>query len=111
MQLPICPASSPYIVRDRTIYSGSSEKEYGTSLSDSVFIELSAKQLAKDGNGVDVSGLKRIHRALEDKIEPVSATLFVWKPSDHSMYGHAALQIGRGRVNVEPDADEIRFFN
>lgn len=87
------------------------EKEYGTSLSDSVFTELSAKQLAKDGNGVDVSGLKRIHRALEDKIEPVSATLFVWKPSDHSMYGHAALQIGRGRVNVEPDADEIRFFN
>ena len=34
------------------------EKEYGTSLSDSVFTEASAKQLAKDGNGVDVSGLK-----------------------------------------------------
>ncbi|MBN8157110.1 hypothetical protein J0J30_24245, partial [Vibrio vulnificus] len=34
-------------------------------------------------------------------MSPVSATMYIWKPSDHSTLGHAALQIGQGRTQLE----------
>ncbi|AOM40843.1 MARTX multifunctional-autoprocessing repeats-in-toxin holotoxin RtxA [Xenorhabdus hominickii] len=82
-------------------------KEYGQSVSDAVFSDLTSHKLSKDGKGIDVSGLRKLHQAIEQQLSPVSATLFVWKPSDHSRLGHAALQIGQGRVeiNVENAGD------
>ncbi|WP_017223230.1 MARTX multifunctional-autoprocessing repeats-in-toxin holotoxin RtxA [Moritella dasanensis] len=84
-------------------------KEYGQAVADAVFNDLHKNDLAKDSKGVDVAGLKKIHRAIEQQISPVSATLFIWKPSDHSSLGHAAMQIGQGRVQV--DAQDAPDFN
>ncbi|OTA18699.1 RTX cytotoxin [Xenorhabdus beddingii] len=84
-------------------------KEYGQSVADTVFSNLSAPELSKDGKGIDISGLRKVHQAIEQQLSPVSATLFVWKPSDHSRLGHAALQIGQGRVQI--NAEKAGEFN
>ncbi|PHM39499.1 Autotransporter adhesin [Xenorhabdus mauleonii] len=84
-------------------------KEYGQSVTDTVFANLQPRDLAKDGKGIDVSGLKKVHQAIEQQLSPISATLFVWKPSDHSRLGHAALQIGQGRVQIS--AEDAGDFN
>ncbi|MBD2822529.1 MARTX multifunctional-autoprocessing repeats-in-toxin holotoxin RtxA [Xenorhabdus sp. 42] len=84
-------------------------KEYGQSVAETVFADLQPRDLAKDGKGVDISGLKKIHQAIEQQLSPISATLFVWKPSDHSQLGHAALQIGQGRVQIS--AEDAGDFN
>lgn len=78
--------------------------EYGQTVADTIFAGLSAKDLAKDGKGIDIAGLKKVHLAIEQHLSPVSATLFLWKPSDHSALGHAALQIGQGRTQLEGQA-------
>ncbi|TQP29187.1 MARTX multifunctional-autoprocessing repeats-in-toxin holotoxin RtxA [Vibrio cholerae] len=78
--------------------------EYGQTVADTVFAGLSAKDLAKDGKGIDIAGLNKVHQAIEQHLSPVSATLFLWKPSDHSALGHAALQIGQGRTQLEGQA-------
>ncbi|MBD2813618.1 MARTX multifunctional-autoprocessing repeats-in-toxin holotoxin RtxA [Xenorhabdus sp. Flor] len=84
-------------------------REYGQSVTETVFSNLNARDLAKDGKGIDVSGLKKIHQAIEQQLSPISATLFIWKPSDHSRLGHAALQIGHGRIEVS--AENAGEFN
>ncbi|CAM3160191.1 MARTX multifunctional-autoprocessing repeats-in-toxin holotoxin RtxA [Xenorhabdus nematophila] len=84
-------------------------REYGQSVTDAVFANLNTRDLAKDGKGIDVSGLKKVHHAIEQQLSPVSATLFVWKPSDHSSLGHAALQIGQGRIQIS--AEKAGEFN
>ncbi|MDF4535580.1 RTX toxin RtxA, partial [Vibrio parahaemolyticus] len=48
--------------------------------------------------------LNKVHQAIEQHLSPVSATLYIWKPSDHSALGHAALQIGQGRTQLEGQA-------
>ncbi|OQN43614.1 RTX toxin RtxA [Vibrio cholerae] len=78
--------------------------EYGQTVADTIFAGLSAKDLAKDGKGVDIAGLNKVHQAIEQHLSPVSATLYIWKPSDHSALGHAALQIGQGRTQLEGQA-------
>ncbi|MDC9593659.1 MARTX multifunctional-autoprocessing repeats-in-toxin holotoxin RtxA [Xenorhabdus sp. IM139775] len=84
-------------------------REYGQPIADAVFANVQARSLAKDGKGIDVSGLKKIYQAIEQQLSPVSATLFVWQPSDHSRLGHAALQIGQGRIQVS--AEDAGEFN
>ncbi|WP_047678769.1 MULTISPECIES: MARTX multifunctional-autoprocessing repeats-in-toxin holotoxin RtxA [Xenorhabdus] len=84
-------------------------REYGQSVTEIVFSNLNARDLAKDGKGIDISGLKKIHQAIEQQLSPISATLFIWKPSDHSRLGHAALQIGHGRIEVS--AENAEEFN
>ncbi|WP_319924498.1 MARTX multifunctional-autoprocessing repeats-in-toxin holotoxin RtxA [Xenorhabdus littoralis] len=84
-------------------------REYGQPMADTVFANLQSRDLAKDGKGIDVSGLRKIHQAIEQQLSPVSATLFVWKPSDHSRLGHAALQIGQGRIQIS--AEKAEEFN
>ncbi|MBI6549852.1 MARTX multifunctional-autoprocessing repeats-in-toxin holotoxin RtxA [Xenorhabdus lircayensis] len=87
-------------------------REYGQPMADTVFANLSSRDLSKDGKGIDVSGLRKVHQAIEQQVSPVSATLFVWKPSDHSRLGHAALQIGQGRIQVSTkDAGEFNEKN
>ncbi|WP_084720279.1 MARTX multifunctional-autoprocessing repeats-in-toxin holotoxin RtxA [Vibrio neptunius] len=83
--------------------------EYGQAIADSIFAGLSANELAKDGKGIDITGLNRVHQALEQHMSPVSATMYIWKPSDHSALGHAALQIGQGRTQI--DAQAAADFN
>ncbi|ENM3932433.1 MARTX multifunctional-autoprocessing repeats-in-toxin holotoxin RtxA [Vibrio cholerae] len=78
--------------------------EYGQTVADTIFAGLSAKDLAKDGKGIDIAGLNKVHQAIEQHQSPVSATLYIWKPSDHSALGHAALQIGQGRTQLEGQA-------
>ncbi|CSE23406.1 RTX toxin RtxA [Vibrio cholerae] len=78
--------------------------EYGQTVADTIFAGLSAKDLAKDGKGIDIAGLNKVHQAIEQHLSPVSATLYIWKPSDHSVLGHAALQIGQGRTQLEGQA-------
>ncbi|MDB6370394.1 MARTX multifunctional-autoprocessing repeats-in-toxin holotoxin RtxA [Photorhabdus bodei] len=78
-------------------------KEYGQDVSDAVFSNLKASDLSMDGKGIDVSGLGKIHQAIEQHLSPISATLFVWKPSDHSELGHVAMQIGQGRAHINTD--------
>ncbi|HGE6133808.1 TPA: MARTX multifunctional-autoprocessing repeats-in-toxin holotoxin RtxA [Vibrio cholerae] len=78
--------------------------EYGQTVADTIFAGLSAKDLAKDGKGIDIAGLNKVHQAVEQHLSPVSATLYIWKPSDHSALGHAALQIGQGRTQREGQA-------
>ncbi len=75
--------------------------EYGQTIADTIFAGLTAHDLAKDGKGIDIAGLKKVHLAIEQHLSPVSATLFLWKPSDHSALGHAALQISQGRTQLE----------
>lgn len=77
--------------------------EYGQTIADTIFAGLTAHDLAKDGKGIDIAGLKKVHLAIEQHLSPVSATLFLWKPSDHSALGHAALQIGQGRNQINTD--------
>ncbi|MDE9482109.1 MARTX multifunctional-autoprocessing repeats-in-toxin holotoxin RtxA [Xenorhabdus bovienii] len=84
-------------------------REYGQEVAETVFSNLKSRDLSKDGKGIDVSGLRKVHKAIEQQLSPVSATLFVWKPSDHSQLGHAALQIGQGRVQVS--AEDAEGFN
>ncbi len=74
--------------------------EYGQTVADTIFAGLSAK----DGKGIDIAGLNKVHQAIEQHLSPVSATLYIWKPSDHSALGHAALQIGQGRTQLEGQA-------
>lgn len=83
--------------------------EYGQTVADTIFAGLSVKDLAKDGKGIDIAGLKKVHLAIEQHLSPVSATLFLWKPSDHSALGHAALQIGQGRNQIS--ADQAQAYN
>ncbi|MGT3785504.1 MARTX multifunctional-autoprocessing repeats-in-toxin holotoxin RtxA [Vibrio cholerae] len=83
--------------------------EYGQTVADTIFAGLSAKDLAKDGKGIDSAGLNKVHQAIEQHLSPVSATLYIWKPSDHSALGHAALQIGQGRTQLEGQA--AAYFN
>ncbi|EGR4215576.1 MARTX multifunctional-autoprocessing repeats-in-toxin holotoxin RtxA [Vibrio cholerae] len=78
--------------------------EYGQTVADTIFAGLSAKDLAKEGKGIDIAGLNKVHQAIEQHLSPVSATLYIWKPSDHSALGHAALQIGQGRTQLEGQA-------
>ncbi|HDZ9494823.1 TPA: MARTX multifunctional-autoprocessing repeats-in-toxin holotoxin RtxA [Vibrio cholerae] len=78
--------------------------EYGQTVADTIFAGLSAKDLAKDGKGIDIAGLNKVHQAIEQHMSPVSATMYIWKPSDHSTLGHAALQIGQGRTQLEGEA-------
>ncbi|MGL1029087.1 MARTX multifunctional-autoprocessing repeats-in-toxin holotoxin RtxA [Vibrio vulnificus] len=78
--------------------------EYGQVVADTIFAGLSANDLAKDGKGIDIAGLNKVHKAIEDHLSPVSATMYIWKPSDHSALGHAALQIGQGRTQLEGQA-------
>ncbi|HAS6240756.1 TPA: MARTX multifunctional-autoprocessing repeats-in-toxin holotoxin RtxA [Vibrio vulnificus] len=75
--------------------------EYGQVVADTIFARLSANDLAKDGKGIDIAGLNKVHQAIEQHMSPVSATMYIWKPSDHSALGHAALQIGQGRTQLE----------
>ncbi|HAT8487085.1 TPA: MARTX multifunctional-autoprocessing repeats-in-toxin holotoxin RtxA [Vibrio vulnificus] len=75
--------------------------EYGQVVADTIFAGLSANDLAKDGKGIDIAGLNKVHQAIEQHMSPVSATMYIWKPSDHSALGHAALQIGQGRTQLE----------
>ncbi|WP_323854280.1 MARTX multifunctional-autoprocessing repeats-in-toxin holotoxin RtxA [Xenorhabdus koppenhoeferi] len=84
-------------------------REYGQPIADAVFANVQARDLAKDGKGIDVSGLRKVHQAIEQQLSPVSATLFIWKPSDHSRLGHAALQIGQGRIQIS--AEDAGDFN
>ncbi|HDY7443924.1 TPA: MARTX multifunctional-autoprocessing repeats-in-toxin holotoxin RtxA [Vibrio vulnificus] len=78
--------------------------EYGQVVADTIFARLSANDLAKDGKGIDIAGLNKVHQAIEQHMSPVSATMYIWKPSDHSTLGHAALQIGQGRTQLEGQA-------
>lgn len=78
--------------------------EYGQAVADTIFAGLSANDLAKDGKGIDIAGLNKVHKAIEQHMSPVSATMYIWKPSDHSTLGHAALQIGQGRTQLEGQA-------
>ncbi|MDA0129068.1 MARTX multifunctional-autoprocessing repeats-in-toxin holotoxin RtxA [Vibrio sp. MarTm2] len=78
--------------------------EYGQVVADTIFARLSANELAKDGKGIDIAGLNKVHQAIEQHMSPVSATMYIWKPSDHSTLGHAALQIGQGRTQLEGQA-------
>ncbi|HAS8345486.1 TPA: MARTX multifunctional-autoprocessing repeats-in-toxin holotoxin RtxA [Vibrio vulnificus] len=78
--------------------------EYGQVVADTIFARLSANDLAKDGKGIDITGLNKVHQAIEQHMSPVSATMYIWKPSDHSTLGHAALQIGQGRTQLEGQA-------
>ncbi|WP_253910148.1 MARTX multifunctional-autoprocessing repeats-in-toxin holotoxin RtxA [Vibrio aestuarianus] len=78
--------------------------EYGQAVADTIFAGLSANELAKDGKGIDIAGLNKVHQAIEQHMSPVSATMYIWKPSDHSALGHAALQIGQGRTQLEGQA-------
>ncbi|BDP33222.1 MARTX multifunctional-autoprocessing repeats-in-toxin holotoxin RtxA [Vibrio vulnificus] len=78
--------------------------EYGQVVADTIFAGLSANDLAKDGKGIDSAGLNKVHQAIEQHMSPVSATMYIWKPSDHSALGHAALQIGQGRTQLEGQA-------
>lgn len=85
--------------------------EYGQSVAENAFATLQPHELSKDGKGIDISGLRKIHQAVEQQLSPVSATLFVWKPSDHSQLGHAALQIGQGRIQITENANEFNQKN
>ncbi|PQJ84991.1 MARTX multifunctional-autoprocessing repeats-in-toxin holotoxin RtxA [Aliivibrio sifiae] len=76
-------------------------KEYGQVIADTVFTDFSPNELAKDGKGIDIAGLNKVHQAIEQHLSPVSGTMFIWKPSKHSSLGHAALQIGQGRTQLE----------
>ncbi|HAS8476194.1 TPA: MARTX multifunctional-autoprocessing repeats-in-toxin holotoxin RtxA [Vibrio vulnificus] len=78
--------------------------EYGQVVAGTIFAGLSANDLAKDGKGIDIAGLNKVHQAIEQHMSPVSATMYIWKPSDHSALGHAALQIGQGRTQLEGQA-------
>src|SRR5699024_5502795 len=74
------------------------EKEYGAPIANKVFSQFANNEFAENGEGIDVSGLKKIHRAIERELSPHSATLYIWKPSNHSNLGHPTLQIGQGRL-------------
>ncbi|WP_340620711.1 MARTX multifunctional-autoprocessing repeats-in-toxin holotoxin RtxA [Xenorhabdus siamensis] len=84
-------------------------KEYGQDVTNAVFSKLSPRDLAKDGRGIDIAGLKKVHLEIEQHLSPVSATLYVWRPSEYSTLGHVALQIGQGRVQV--NADDAKHLN
>lgn len=79
------------------------EKEYGAEITHQVFSQFTDNELAKNGQGIDLSGLKKIHRSIEQLISPIGATLYIWKPSKHSSLGHAALQIGSGRLQLDSE--------
>lgn len=79
------------------------EKEYGAPIANKVFSQFSNNQFAENGDGIDVSGLKKIHQAIERELSPHSATLYIWKPSTHSELGHATLQIGQGRLRLNTE--------
>ncbi|OXX23642.1 MARTX multifunctional-autoprocessing repeats-in-toxin holotoxin RtxA [Vibrio sp. V08_P9A1T1] len=83
--------------------------EYSQAVADTIFAGLSANDLAKDGKGIDIAGLNKVHQAIEQHMSPVSATMYIWKPSDHSTLGHASLQIGQGRTQLEGQA--VADFN
>ncbi|PHM39494.1 RTX cytotoxin [Xenorhabdus mauleonii] len=84
-------------------------REYGQEVTNAVFSQLTPYDLATDGKGIDVAGLKKVHKAIEQHLSPVSATLYIWKPSETSTIGHSALQIGQGRVLL--GAADIADFN
>ncbi|WP_099074824.1 MARTX multifunctional-autoprocessing repeats-in-toxin holotoxin RtxA [Proteus alimentorum] len=77
------------------------EKEYGSEITNQVFNQFTENEFARNGHGIDLSGLKKIHREIEQQVSPISSTLYIWKPTKHSRFGHAALQIGSGRLQLD----------
>ena len=55
--------------------------------------------------------MKKIHQAIEQQVSPISSTLYIWKPSKHSRLGHAALQIGSGRLQLDSDSVQDNHDN
>nr|MBO8919395.1 hypothetical protein [Proteus mirabilis] len=80
------------------------KKEYGSEITNQVFNQFTENEFAQNGHGIDLSGLKKIHQAIEQQVSPISSTLYIWKPSKHSRLGHAALQIGSGRLQLDSDS-------
>ena len=87
------------------------EKEYGSEITNQVFNQFTENEFARNGHGIDLSGLKKIHREIEQQVSPISSTLYIWKPSKHSRLGHAALQIGSGRLQLDSDGIQDNHEN
>lgn len=87
------------------------EKEYGSEITNQVFNQFTENEFARNGHGIDLSGLKKIHQAIEQQVSPISSTLYIWKPSKHSRLGHAALQIGSGRLQLDSDSVQDNHDN
>lgn len=87
------------------------EKEYGSEITNQVFNQFTENEFAQNGHGIDLSGLKKIHQAIEQQVSPISSTLYIWKPSKHSRLGHAALQIGSGRLQLDSDSVQDNHDN
>ncbi|SPZ03328.1 toxin [Proteus mirabilis] len=88
-----------------------SKKEYGSEITNQVFNQFTENEFAQNGHGIDLSGLKKIHQAIEQQVSPISSTLYIWKPSKHSRLGHAALQIGSGRLQLDSDSVQDNHDN
>lgn len=87
------------------------EKEYGSEITNQVFNQFTENEFARNGHGIDLSGLKKIHREIEQQVSPISSTLYLWKPSKHSRLGHVALQIGSGRLQLDSDGIQDNHEN
>ncbi|MGL4752021.1 MAG: MARTX multifunctional-autoprocessing repeats-in-toxin holotoxin RtxA [Aeromonadaceae bacterium] len=48
--------------------------EYGQTVADTIFAGLSANDLAKDGKGIDIAGLNKVHQAIAQYLSPVGGT-------------------------------------
>ncbi|WP_421346508.1 MARTX multifunctional-autoprocessing repeats-in-toxin holotoxin RtxA [Aeromonas veronii] len=68
--------------------------EYGQTVADTIFAGLSANDLAKDGKGIDIAGLNKVHQAIAQYLSPVGGGYNVTDAQPNIMKGGLLRNIG-----------------
>ncbi|KMW72892.1 RTX toxin [Photorhabdus luminescens subsp. luminescens] len=82
-------------------------KEYGQDVSDAVFSHLKASDLSNDGKGIDISGLRKIHQAIENVSTPPS-----FQSKDHNVEKKSLFQeVGYAIFDIKADGKQLADYS
>ncbi|EYU16353.1 MARTX multifunctional-autoprocessing repeats-in-toxin holotoxin RtxA [Photorhabdus aegyptia] len=82
-------------------------KEYGQDVSDAVFSNLKANDLSQDGKGIDVSGLRKIHQAIENISTPSGS-----QSKDHNVEKKSLFQeVGYTIFDLKADGKQLADYS
>ncbi|MCW7547488.1 MARTX multifunctional-autoprocessing repeats-in-toxin holotoxin RtxA [Photorhabdus sp. APURE] len=82
-------------------------KEYGQDVSDAVFSHLKASDLSNDGKGIDISGLRKIHQAIEN-VSALSGS----QSKDHHVEKKSLFQeVGYAIFDIKADGKQLADYS
>ncbi|MBS9437878.1 MARTX multifunctional-autoprocessing repeats-in-toxin holotoxin RtxA [Photorhabdus noenieputensis] len=82
-------------------------KEYGQDVSDAVFSNLKASDLSNNGKGIDISGLRKIHQAIENMSAPSGS-----QSKDHNVEKKSLFQeVGYTIFDIKADGKQLADYS